>query len=278
MNPAIRMAALLSPPFTPAKLFKTGDLGAFYDPSDMALLYQDAAGTTAVTAIGQVFGQILDKQSGAVMGAELWVDASATLSGEASRVSPGVYRLYSSAGALTAVNLPGVSATKTYAVSFTVDSVAVAGAGLAVDATASMTFTGTGAKSCIVVTGGTSIIIKRGGSSACDYQISNVSVREIPGYHARQTTAGSRPTLNAGGKINYSAGAKSLVTTWASSLGTSCTVGRSVPQGEATILTGQTITTTYTDTTDHCALVIINRALSATETNQLRRWLNRRAG
>ena len=54
------VAATLAP-FTPAVLFTTGTNGAWYDPSDMTTLYQDAAGTTPVTAMEQPVGKLLDK-------------------------------------------------------------------------------------------------------------------------------------------------------------------------------------------------------------------------
>jgi len=44
-----------------AALFGPSDEGAWYDPSDLTTLYQDAAGTTPVTGTGQHVGQILDK-------------------------------------------------------------------------------------------------------------------------------------------------------------------------------------------------------------------------
>jgi len=47
--------------FTPARLFTTGVNGAWYDPSDFSTMFQDAAGTTPVTAVGQPVGRILDK-------------------------------------------------------------------------------------------------------------------------------------------------------------------------------------------------------------------------
>lgn len=48
--------------FNPATLFIGGAVkGAFYDPSDLSTLFQDAAGTTPVTAIGDPVGRILDK-------------------------------------------------------------------------------------------------------------------------------------------------------------------------------------------------------------------------
>lgn len=47
--------------WTPRLLFAPGDLGAWYDPSDLLTLFQDSAGTTPVTAVGQPVGKMLDK-------------------------------------------------------------------------------------------------------------------------------------------------------------------------------------------------------------------------
>jgi hypothetical protein len=47
--------------FSPNTLFANGEQGAWYDPSDMSTMFQDSAGTTPVTAVGQPVGRILDK-------------------------------------------------------------------------------------------------------------------------------------------------------------------------------------------------------------------------
>ncbi|MAC14284.1 MAG: hypothetical protein CL539_06335 [Alcanivorax sp.] len=47
--------------FGPELLFSDGEQGAWYDPSDLTTLFQDAAGTTPVTADGDPVGLILDK-------------------------------------------------------------------------------------------------------------------------------------------------------------------------------------------------------------------------
>jgi hypothetical protein len=44
-----------------AALFAQGEQGAWYDPSDITTMFQDSAGTTPVTAVGQPVGLILDK-------------------------------------------------------------------------------------------------------------------------------------------------------------------------------------------------------------------------
>lgn len=47
--------------YTPASLFAAGEQGAWYDPSDLSTMFQDAAGTTPVTTANQQVGLILDK-------------------------------------------------------------------------------------------------------------------------------------------------------------------------------------------------------------------------
>lgn len=47
--------------FTPLNLFSAGEQGAWYDPSDFSTMFQDAAGTTPVTAVEQPVGLIRDK-------------------------------------------------------------------------------------------------------------------------------------------------------------------------------------------------------------------------
>lgn len=42
-------------------LFAAGEQGVLYDPSDFSTMFQDAAGTTPVTAVTQPVGKILDK-------------------------------------------------------------------------------------------------------------------------------------------------------------------------------------------------------------------------
>jgi hypothetical protein len=60
MNPAVRQL-LLTPRFSPESLFRAGEQGVWFDPSDLSTLFQDSAGTTPVTAAGQPVGKVLDK-------------------------------------------------------------------------------------------------------------------------------------------------------------------------------------------------------------------------
>ena len=72
---------------------------------------------------------------------------------------------------------------------------------------------------------------------------------------------------------NYDSVDDVMNTTFASALGSNCTVARAVGGGPPVILTGQTIGTSYADTTDHAGLIIIDRALTASETASLTAYL-----
>lgn len=274
-----RLLLLSGGVWTPAKLFRTADIGAWYDPTEMSSIFQESTGTTPVTASGQLVGLLLDKQNGYIRGAEL--ATSLTSNNGSVAYSGGIATFTASAvanGIATALNF--LTLGKTYEMTYRIVSISSGslrvGAGTSGSGTTRSTAgTYTERLFCSGTNSTGSIIAFANPTNAV---VDSISFKEIPGNHATQSTAGSRPTLNAGGKINYSSGTKSLVATFASSLGSSCTVARSIPQADASILTAQTIGTTYTDTTDNCGLVIINRDLTATETNQLRRWLNRRAG
>lgn len=47
--------------FDPASLFASGEDGLFYDPSDLSTLFQDVAGSTAVTSDGDPVARVNDK-------------------------------------------------------------------------------------------------------------------------------------------------------------------------------------------------------------------------
>lgn len=47
--------------WSPASLFAAGELGAWYDPSDLSSMFEDAAGTVPVTGVERPVGLLLDK-------------------------------------------------------------------------------------------------------------------------------------------------------------------------------------------------------------------------
>lgn len=59
-RPITRPLVRQSSTFNPLTLFAQGQQGAWYDPSDLTTLFQDAAGTTPVTADGDPVGYMQD--------------------------------------------------------------------------------------------------------------------------------------------------------------------------------------------------------------------------
>lgn len=186
-------------------LWRGGEQGVWYDPSDLTTLSQDTAGQTPVYMPGQgqadpPVGLLLDKRR--ARGGGLFSDGAVAFAGPSTRVSPGVYRIYSAAGEYSSCGLlpAGAVVGRWYELMFSVDSIAVVGAGLALDGASALSngpsISTVGRKAFIIQAASSSIGVKRS-SSAIDYQISDVSIRELPGNHAYQSTATSRPTLSA---------------------------------------------------------------------------------
>lgn len=172
-------------------------------------MWQDSAGTTPVTGIEQPVGLWLDGKYGKrwPRGPQLWNDANVTFGTNSSRVSPGVYRVYSPTGAETADVNGNSNGTTTigqwYEVTFNIDSVTAAGGGLRVGASGGssgvVVAATVGPKRVIAQTDYAQPIIKRV-SGTTDIQISNVSYRQISAgtlYHATQSTTTKRPILKA---------------------------------------------------------------------------------
>jgi len=61
LKPLWRRQVVGVPAPSPHDLFTAGEQGAWYDPSDLSTLFQDAAGTIPVTADGDPVGLMLDK-------------------------------------------------------------------------------------------------------------------------------------------------------------------------------------------------------------------------
>jgi hypothetical protein len=60
MRAAIRQLLFAESPFRPSQLFASGEQGAWYDPSDLSNMFQDASGTTPA-ALEQPVGLLRDK-------------------------------------------------------------------------------------------------------------------------------------------------------------------------------------------------------------------------
>lgn len=128
--------------------------------------------------------------------------STAQVFGEASVVSPGVYRIYSSAGAFSSVSAVTTGSAvigRKYIISFNVNSITTLGSGLAIESVENPTVTTIGPKSFLVTAVNTSLHIKH--NSACDIQISGLSAKEWTGQGLcalYQDAAGTLPVYMPG--------------------------------------------------------------------------------
>ena len=191
-----------------AAMFASGEQGVWYDPSDLSTMYQDAAGTIPVTAVGQPVGLILDKSKGAIRGPEL-LNANLLYSGTlnsgwsyqnltftAASVVPN-YSYPTNSGGVQ-LPIPGVALNKFYEVRFSIAATS-GNVGIAIgdsNVVGTFGFRGSGSYRIISrITGRLGIVVQVG--SGFSGSITIESVREVLGNHATQSTAASRPTLSA---------------------------------------------------------------------------------
>lgn len=273
---------------SPASLFASGEQGAWYDPSDLTTMFQAITGVTPVTADGQTVGLILDKSKGLVLGPELIVGAPGPYTGNgtisvngdtitATCTTNGVYGIdwedstISNIWTKVGVEVVTNSAGKQMEVFVN----------LAVSATINFGTT-IGNKSGIqfapAASGGVAkpVVVIFAGIVGESFSVRLTSIKELHGNHASQNTAAARPLKASTGNadwVNYDGADDVLNATFASSLGSLCTVARANVGGAPTILTGQTIGTSYADSTDNAGLIIIDRALTTQETTDLTAWL-----
>lgn len=208
-------------------LFAASEPGVWYDPSDLSTLFQDAAGTTPVTAVEQPVGLMLDKSKGLVLGPELVTNGTfdTDLTGwnqpaGAAKMTWGSGAAVSSGTQMEAIIQPNVfTPGKFYEVLF--DVTAISGGSLILrhrntdlggPANTITTLSSPGSYSVLwqhpVGTTLNGLLFLSGSSTSCT--IDNISVRELPGNHAYQTTATSRPVLSA--RVNQYLATETLTT------------------------------------------------------------------
>jgi hypothetical protein len=193
-----------------ASLFTAGEQGAWYDPSDLSTMYQDSAGTTPVTAVGQPVGLMLDKRLGAVRGSNVASAAYVTPPSFDNVTTSLSATSFSQTGGTTASRSALVLSTtagRWYEVEYTLSSVssgtmqAVArdgnspGVGTALTTGSSVSAGGAGRLIFQAITASSNILWVNNstGSSAT---VTGISIKDLQGNHRTQSTAASRPTLS----------------------------------------------------------------------------------
>ena len=272
--------------WSPLSLFAASEVGVFYDPSDLSTMFQDSAGTTSVTADGQSVGLILDKSKGLVLGPELVTTAFIPYTGNGTvSEAGGITTATCTTNGVYGLRLDSNICVGGGAYELTFEIVTNSAA-KNINVYPNLTHSGiiigaaTGNKSYVTVTptaSGSSAnlsFILVGGLVGESFSVRLVSMKVLSGNHGIQSTAAARPAYKiTPSRIDYDAVDDVLNITFPSSLGSSCTVCRANVGGAPTILTGQTIGTSYADSTDNAGLIIINRALTGQETTDVTAWL-----
>ena len=193
-------------------LFAAGEQGVWYDPSDFSTMFQDSAGTTPVTAVGQPVGLWLDKRLGLARGPDVTnggfdVDANWTKGGTWT-INGGQAHVGATAGNLTQTYGETIAVGDTFEITWTSTNntgILSAFVGGAVQTGTPQQNATSGAYRVIVqvatLSGQTVGIAAGGGVPGGD--IDNLSIRKIRGNHATQSTTANRPTLQQDGSGYY---------------------------------------------------------------------------
>jgi hypothetical protein len=205
-------------PVDPDKpLFSNGEQGFFYDPNDLSTMLQDSAGTVPVTGAGQPVGLILDKSKELALGSELitngdfsdgmtgWVVKNGT---STATIVNGAARLTATSSTSPQLSMPTAFLADKY-VEVSVDFMNRTGGSRVYIGLSSTESTGVINSVVSTKTSGSVKFRARvpsnfnGGlycrlnspteGSYIDFD--NISVKEIVGNHAYQTTSASRPIL-----------------------------------------------------------------------------------
>jgi hypothetical protein len=270
-------------PYVPTYLFQNGEQGWWYDPSDFSTLFQDAAGTTPVTAVEQPCSLMLDKRLGLTLGSELvsnpgpftattgWtggnsaslsiVDGTLRVTGNGSSPFPRAYFAVSTVvGKVYKVSVSAayVSGTDQSVYICKADNISFSSnaaygsqvpAGINFVATATTTYIGLQANSANNV-----------------FNISSFSVKELVGNHAYTPAAAStaRPTVSA--RVNLYLGTATLATQNVTTVATNYTLRF---EGTGSVTLSGTATGTYSAGTHTitCTAGTLTTTVTGTVTN-----------
>lgn len=205
--------------FSMPSLFPASEVGFWWDPSDLTTMFQDALGTTPVTATGQSVGLLLDKKKGSVtLGNEILLNG--TFTGNATSWTLGVNGggtvTYNNNAVVFTNALQGqavqdsltLTAGKLYKITFTISAFSsgfitpqfINGGGAAVVGTqrsSAGTFT-----DYLRATGNASLRLL-GSAGSANFTLDDISIKEVVGHHLQQDTTSKKPILRTDGGGNY---------------------------------------------------------------------------
>jgi hypothetical protein len=196
------------PPFSPASLFTGGIPGVWYDPSDYGAsgtLFQDSAGTTPVTAVEQPVGLMLDKSQGLVLGPEKVVnggfDSSVDWILGANVSITGSALVFSSVGSTIGAQqtVSTYSSNSYYKITVVITSLSAGQFRVKINSGTFVLIPASVGTHTLYVYSGTATAsgLEFLAAGTTTGSVSEISVKELPGNHAFQSTSASRPVLSA---------------------------------------------------------------------------------
>lgn len=190
-------------------LFLDSEQGVWYDPSDFAAMYQDSIGTTAVTAVEQPVGLALDKRLSLVRGPERFTGSATTSSalnanGTATNNGDGTYTCTCTVAGTYGVSFSNLAAVVGSNYELTADVTANSASrlvssdfgGKTVNVGSAVADDRHGVFVSATSTGVLTFYIT-GALVGESFTLRPTSIKDLPGNHAIQATAASRPTLSA---------------------------------------------------------------------------------
>ena len=166
-----------------------------------ATMYQDAAGTTPVTAVEQPVGLLLDKSKGLVLGSELVTNgdfsSNTWWSIGFAAISGGALNFTAAVATSGAYRLGFATVGKYYELTFEIISISSGGVQISLGTSVGTNRTAAGVYTQrILCTGNGNLTLYSVGASTTA-SVDNVSIKEVQGNHASQATSASRPVLSA---------------------------------------------------------------------------------
>lgn len=220
--------------FSPLSLFTGEVVGAWYEPSDYSTLFQEASGATAVSAVGQSIGLILDKSKSFALGSELndgldvlanWtVFGTNTIAqdGDAIKITYGsnafgAYSLLQAAKGLSTnltvgqwYKVTGQAKVNTGSVNVSISTASVWNSS-AITSTTYVDFT----IYFLCDNATTNYIFANNMAAGEEVWIRGISVKSLAGNHAYQLTSAARPIIRAEDFIDFD-GSNDLASVFAS--------------------------------------------------------------
>jgi hypothetical protein len=265
--------------FNPASLFKSGDIGLWFDATDFATMRPDNLGVLP-QAISNAVYFALDKSKG-LKKSNIFIDNLDFNDGFTNWINTDNYwtlanhiAFHAETSLLKPLRTPNLTKDQFRTLSFNMDLVK---GGVAVDLStvAGISIVNTATLSTTIASSNYNIFLgydvervlfKRISGMSTEFKLSNFKLEKISGNHAVQRTASKRPILQSNGVI-FDGIDDELSITFDIAL-SNCTIVRAF-EGTVTVQTGQAVSATYSINESYSQHLVINRLLTASEQAQL---------